>query len=92
MDRLNRGLSALGDYCPLQIDDLLFTRDELDAFESLHERGQLNNPRKKTYDRLQWLKSSAMFRHSIWFYSYSTGGAAGGWLHFIWQIPNRGDT
>ena len=27
----------------------------------------------------------------MWFYQYSTGGAVGGWLHFLWKIPEHQD-
>ena len=87
MDRLHRALATLDDYSPLQIDDLLFTSDELDRFEVAHAAGKLNNLRQKKFDRLAWLQSDALFRWPIWFYSYSTGAAVGGSLHFIWKIP-----
>ena len=90
MDRLHTGLATLDNYQPLQIDSLLFTQDERDSFEVAHAAGKLNNPRQKRFDRLNWLQTSAAFSDSIWFYQYSTGGAGGGWLHFIWKIP--GDT
>jgi len=91
MDRLHNSLAELEEYEPLQIDNLLFTTEELDSFDAAHAAGKLSNPRQKRFDRLEWLKTTALFQHSIWFYQYSTGGAAGGWLHFIWRIPTTND-
>ena len=71
----------------LDIDDLLFTQEEFDSFQLAHVAGKLSDPRQKRFDRIDWIKENALFRDSIWLYQYSTGGAAGGWLHFIWKLP-----
>ena len=85
VNRIRSALHVRSCYEPIQIDELLFTADEETANK------QQRNPYDRRSARLAWLKSEADFGIPVYWYNYATTGAAGGWLHFMWTVPNRDD-